>query len=271
MSNSNGAIESERYARQLRLEGFGPAAQRRLRQASVLVSRVGGVGGTVAAQLAQAGIGKLVLAHGGCIELEHLNRMQLANPEDVGQECSTVFSRKIKAINPDVEVVAVPSNITSNNVVSLVSQVDVIADGAPLFEERYLMNREAVVQRKPLVMAAMFGPDAYLTTIVPTATPCLSCLFPEKPPEWNHPSVFPAIGPSPRFVGSLAAMEVIKLLTGYGECLVSKLWFCDLKNNVFRTFAIERRADCTVCADADEKRELEVDAWAMRRPYQARA
>lgn len=242
-------LATERYTRQLRLEGFGPEAQARLGQASVLVSRVGGVGGTIAALLAQAGIGRLVLAHGGRIEPEHLNRMQLATPQDVGHECSRVFAKKIKEINADVDVVAVSSNVTSSNVGLLVESVDAIADGAPLFEERYLMNGEAVAQRKPLVMSAMFGTDVYLTTIVPHSTPCLACIFPEKPPDWNHVGVFPAIGPSPRLVGSLAAMEVIKLVTGYGDCLTSKLFFYDLKHNFFRCFAIERRADCRVCAE----------------------
>ena len=208
---------------------------------------MGGVGGTIAALLAQAGIGRLVLAHGGCIQPEHLNRMQLATPRDVGRKCATVFARKITEINADVDVVAVPSNVTSGNVTSLVEGVDAIADGAPLFEERYLLNREAVAQRKPLVMAAMFGTDVYLTTIVPHSTPCLACLFPEKPPNWTHVGVFPAIGPSPRFVGSLAAMEVIKLVTGYGDCLTGKLFFYDLRNNFSRCFTVKRRAECGVC------------------------
>jgi molybdopterin/thiamine biosynthesis adenylyltransferase len=253
MQGTLSSLAIDRYARQLRLEGFGQEAQERLCQASVLVSRVGGVGGTIAALLAQAGIGRLVLAHGGLVEPEHLNRMQLANPRDVGRQCSTVFAEKIAEINPDVDVVAVPSNVTSENAASLVGRVDVIADGAPLFEERYLMNQEAVAQRKPLVMAAMFGTDVYLTTIVPDSTPCLACIFPERPPDWNHVSVFPAIGPSPRFVGSLAAMEVIKLLTGYGQRLTSKLFFYDLKNNFLRCFAVARRDNCHVCAGSSEK------------------
>jgi molybdopterin/thiamine biosynthesis adenylyltransferase len=253
MPDSMGALAPERYARQLRLEGFGHKAQERLRQASVLVSRVGGVGGTIAALLAQAGIGRLVLAHGGRIEPEHLNRMQLATPHDVGRECSTVFEKKITEINADVDVVAISSNVTSSNVASLIESVDAIADGAPLFEERYLMNREAIAQRKPLVMAAIFGTDVYLTTIVPHKTPCLACIFPDKPPDWNHVGVFPAIGPSPRFIGSLAAMEVIKLVTGYGECLRGRLFFYDLKTNFCRSFAVKRRVDCHVCG-VNEKR-----------------
>jgi molybdopterin/thiamine biosynthesis adenylyltransferase len=173
--------------------------------------------------------------------------MPLANQQDVGRQCITVFEEKLRAINPSVKLVTEASNITSENVARLVEQADVVVDGAPLFEERYLMNQQAVAQGKPLVTAAMFGTDAYLTTIIPGKTPCMTCLFPEKPPDWNSIGVFPALGPCPRLVGSLAAMEVIKLLSGYGECLTGRLWFCDLSINLFRSFAVERRADCRVC------------------------
>jgi len=262
MRDSTATFMPERYSRQLRLEGFGPRAQECLRTSSVLVSRVGGVGGTIAALLAQAGIGRLVLAHGGPIEPEHLNRMQLANPSDVGRQCAQVFAEKIADINPDVDVVAVESNVTPDNVASLVRDVDVVADGAPLFEERYLLNQQAVTQRKSLVMAAMFGTEVQLTTIIPGSTPCLACLFPEKPPEWDHVGVFPAIGPSPRFVGSLAAMEVIKLLTGYGKCMAGTLFFYDLKDNQLRFFSIKRRSACSVCGDVGEARAESVNAVA---------
>lgn len=255
VSTSFSDFELERYARQIRLPGFGLDGQRRMKQASILVSRVGGVGGTIAALLSQAGVGRLVLAHGGHIVPEYLNRMPLADPPDVGRQCVAVFEEKLRAINATVQLVTEPSNITPQNVGRLVEQADVVVDGAPLFEERYLMNQEAVAQGKPLVTAAMFGTDAYVTTIVPGQTPCLACLFPEKPPDWDNIGVFPALGPCPRLVGSLAAMEVIKLLTGYGQCLTGRLWFCDLSINLFRSFAVEQRADCHVCGTRRRRHE----------------
>ena len=240
-------LELERYSRQIRMEGFGIESQRRLKASTVMISRVGGVGGTIAMNLARAGVGKLVIVHGGKIVGEYLNRMQLALPSDIGRPCTEVFVERLKAMNPDMEVIAVPENVSEKNVADLVGKVDLVADGAPLFEERYLMNAEAVRQGKPLVMAAMYNTEGYVTTIEPGETPCLACIFPKKPDYWTNIKVFPAIGPSPVIVGSMAAMEVIKVLTGYGTPLKNKLWFFDLETNITKLISIHRRPDCPVC------------------------
>jgi molybdopterin/thiamine biosynthesis adenylyltransferase len=240
--------ELARYERQIRIDRFGLGGQRRLKAATVMISRVGGVGGTVAMHLARAGIGHLVLAHGGQIVPEYLNRMPLAVPEDVGRPCTEVFVEKLHAINPDVRLTACPSNINAQNVADLVRQVDLVVDGAPLFEERYLMNQEAVSQCKPLVMAAMYNTEGYVTTIVPGETPCLACIYPTKPDYWTNIKVFPAIGPGPALVGAVAAMDAIKVLTGFGQSLKGTLWFFDLETTDVRRFQIHRRTDCPVCS-----------------------
>ncbi len=241
-------LELERYSRQIRIEGFGIEAQRRLKGATVMISRVGGVGGTIAMNLARAGVGRLIIVHGGKIVGEYLNRMQLALPSDIGRPCTEVFVERLEAMNPDMEVIAVPENVSEENVADLVAKADLIADGAPLFEERYLMNAEAVRQGKPLVMAAMYNTEGYVTTIVPGETPCLACIFPKKPDYWTNIKVFPAIGPSPVIVGSMGAMEAIKMITGYGTPLKNKLWFFDLETNMTKTISINRRPDCPVCS-----------------------
>jgi len=207
------------------------------------------VGGTAAMNLARAGVGRLVLAHGGTIVPEFLNRMQLAMPADLGRPCTEVFVEKLHAINPDVELVAVNEYVSESNVADLVAQADLVVDGAPLFEERYLMNREAVRQGKPLVMAAMYGMEHYMTTIVPGKTPCLVCLYPEKPEYWTDIKVFPAIGPGPVVLGTMAAMEAIKVLTGFGRPLTNVLWMFDLETTTFQRFEISRDPECPVCGD----------------------
>ncbi len=241
-------FELERYSRQIRINGFGLEGQRRLKNASVLVSRVGGVGGAAAMMLARAGIGRIVLAHGGLIVPEYLNRMHLAFTSDLGRPCTQVFVEKLQAINPAVELIAVPENISEANVVDLVAQVDLIVDGAPLFEERYAMNQEAVRQRKPLVMGAMYSTEGYVTTITPGETPCLACIYPQKPDYWTDIKVFPAIGPGPLMVGGMLAMEAIKIITGFGQPLYNVLWFFDLETAMVRHLKIRRRPDCSVCA-----------------------
>jgi molybdopterin/thiamine biosynthesis adenylyltransferase len=247
-------FELERYSRQLRLDGFGLACQQRLRSSTALVSRVGGVGGSAAVSLARAGIGRLILAHGGPVHAEYLNRWLLAMTDDVGRPCTEVMREKLHAINPAVEVSTVPENVNEDNVSRLVSQADLIVDGAPLFEERYLLNREAVRQRKPLVMGAMYGTESYVTAIVPGETACLACIYPAKPDYWTDIKVFPAIGPGPVMVGTMLAMEAIKLLTGFGQPLKNKLWFFDLENNISEYLHISRRADCRVCGDTSRSK-----------------
>jgi molybdopterin/thiamine biosynthesis adenylyltransferase len=239
--------ESERYERQLRLDGFGIGAQRKLRSSTAFVSRVGGVGGTAAMQLTRAGIGRLVLAHGGPVHREYLNRMQLAMHDDVGRPCSEVVATRLRAINPHTEIVAVNDNVCETNVAALVEPADVIVDGAPLFEERYLMNAEALAQAKPMVTGAMYATEGYVTSIIPGQTGCLRCLFAERPADWTNIRVFPAIGPGPAIVGAMAAMEAIKLLTGFGTPLAGRLWTFDLADNFARVLHIERMADCPAC------------------------
>jgi molybdopterin/thiamine biosynthesis adenylyltransferase len=239
-------FELKLYERQIQLPGFGTTAQRQLRNASAMISRVGGLGGTVAMLLARAGIGKLVLAHDGVVEHENLNRMHLAFREDIGKSRIKTFRDTLRRINPGIEIVAEGDNVSSANVRALVAQSDLVIDGAPLFTERYAMNVEAVRRRKPLVMAAMFGLESYITTIVPGRTPCLSCLYPDPPEYWDL-RMFPVIAPSSSQVASIAAMEAVKLITGYGEPLLNQLLYSDLSNNTFRRFNIERHADCPVC------------------------
>ena len=242
--------ELARYERQIRIEGFGLDGQRRLKAATVLVSRVGGVGGTAAMNLARAGIGRLILAHGGKIVPEYLNRMQLALPADIGRPCTEVFVEKLRAINPDVELVAVAENISERNVEKLVGQADLIVDGAPLFEERYARNAEAVRQRKPLVSGAMYSTEGYVTSIFPAETACLACIYPEKPDYWTNINVFPAIGPGPVIVGSMLAMEVVKILTGLGDPLKNVLWYFDLHTAMVQRLNVSRLPACPVCGGA---------------------
>ncbi len=203
--------------------------------------------------LARAGIGKLVLAHGGRVSWENLNRMHLAYTGDLNRPYTEVFQEKLRAINPDVELAAIPQNIGERNVDEFVSLADIVADGAPLFEERYSMNAEAVRQGKPLVSGAMYDLEGYATTIVPGETPCLACIYPSRPDYWTNPLVFPVIAPISTIVGSIMAMEVIKLLTGMGKTLKGRLWRIDLQENWARQFTVKRRENCEVCGSKVSK------------------
>jgi molybdopterin/thiamine biosynthesis adenylyltransferase len=237
--------DRQRYRWQLWVDGFDEAGQERLKGASVLVSRCGGVGGQVAYQLAAAGVGRLVLAHGGVLRLDDLNRQLLMTHDAVGQPRMEVAPRRLRELNPALEVLAVAENVCEANAARLVGEVDLVVDCAPLFAERLLMNREAVRQGKPMVECAMFELEGQLTTIVPGRTPCLACLYPEPPPAWERE--FPVFGAVAGTVGSLAAMEAIKVLAGLGEPLEGELLTFDLRDMTFHRSAIKRRPGCRVC------------------------
>jgi molybdopterin/thiamine biosynthesis adenylyltransferase len=236
------------YEWQLLVRGFGRKQQRALKASSVLVSRVGGVGGAVAMQLAAAGVGRLVLAHAGRVGLSDLNRQLLVTADSVGKSRIECVARRLREFNPRIEIEAIAENITPDNAERLVGRADLVMDCAPMFEERFAMNRAAVHQQKPLVECAMYELEAYLTSIVPSRTPCLNCLWREKPSYWTRK--FPVFGAVSGAVGSLAAMEAIKLLTGLGEPLLGRLLTLDLFNMNSRTLQIARSPDCEVCGDS---------------------
>jgi molybdopterin/thiamine biosynthesis adenylyltransferase len=237
--------DRKRYEWQLWVAGFGEEGQERLKGASVLVSRCGGVGGCVAYALAAAGVGRLVLAHGGTVRLDDLNRQLLMTHAALGKPRMDVAPVRLRELNPGVEVVAVAENVSEANVGRLVSQADLVVSCAPLFSERLLMNREAVRQGKPLVDCAMYDLDGQVTTVLPGRSPCLECLYPEVPAAWKRE--FPVFGAVAGTVGNLGAVEAIKVLAGLGEPLAGRLLTFDLREMAFRTVTTHQRADCAAC------------------------
>ncbi len=246
--NQTGSLsdrEKSTYEWQMWVSDFGERGQKKLKNASVLISRCGGVGGVVAYELAAAGIGKLVLAHGGNVKPSDLNRQLLMTHDWLGKPRIESATRRLKELNPFLEIEAVGENISENNVEGLVKQADLIVDCAPLFEERFLMNKEAVRQKKPMVECAMYELEAQITTIVPDRTPCLSCLYPEKPPAWKRE--FPVFGAVSGTIACMAAMEAIKIIAQFGEPLIGELLTCNLRDMSFRKVKLQRRDNCSVC------------------------
>ena len=238
--------EWERYRRQIQIPGFGEEGQRKLKGASALVSRVGGLGGPAALYLAMAGIGRLVIAHGGLLTESNLNRQILMRADHVGKphiECATeLFAR----LAPEVEVIAIGEDVNEARALSLVQQVDVVCDCAPSFEERFALNRACVRLGRPMVEAAMYGMEGHLTTILPGKTPCLECLVPDRP-NWWQVLGFPVLGAVSATLGCLAAVEAIKLITGCGPLLAGQLLVLDTRAMDFSKYRVHRRPDCPIC------------------------
>jgi molybdopterin/thiamine biosynthesis adenylyltransferase len=235
------------YEWQMWVPDFGEEGQRKLRNASVMISRVGGVGGAVAYQLAAAGIGRLVLVHAGRVKPSDLNRQLLVTHDWIGKKRIESIQRRLLELNPRLEIIAVDENVNEANAADLVAQADIVVDCAPLFSERFAMNRQAVLQNKPLIECAMYDLEAHLTTIVPGKSPCLQCIFPESPPTWTRE--FPVFGAVAGTVGCMGAMEAIKTISGFGETLMGRLLRFDLRDMTFRTFKIERQPHCRICGD----------------------
>lgn len=238
--------ELEKYRRQIMIPDFGVPAQEKLRACSALVTRVGGLGGPTALWLAAAGIGKLVIAHGGKVTPSNLNRQILMRGDGVGQPRAPQAEETLRRFNPDLQIVAYAADVNEDNAADWVSQVDIVCDTTPDFRERLLLNRECWRQGKPLIDSGMNGMEAQLTAIVPPRTPCLQCLVPEVP-DWWDPMGFGVLGALSGALGALTALEAIKVLTGYGEPLTGKLLVFDGEDMSFSKYTIHRRPDCPIC------------------------
>ncbi len=246
--------ELERYRRQIMLPGFGEVAQKRLKSSTVLVTGVGGLGGTAALYLAVAGVGKLILLRGGELRLDDMNRQVLMTDNWVGKP--RVFKAKttLENINPDIQIEAIEQYVTPENVDALVQASDLVLDCAHNFIERDLLNTACVRWNKPMVEAAMNDMEAYLTTIVPGKTPCLSCIFPEKP-DWDKRG-FGVLGAVSGTLACLTALEAIKVLAGIGKPLFSQLLTMDLSSLDFAKRRPYHDPNCPVCGDKNRERNL---------------
>ena len=239
------AEERAIYEWQMWVPGVGEEGQHKLKNASVLVSRVGGLGGLVALELAAAGVGRLVLAHGGVLQPSDLNRQLLQTYDNIGKPRIDSIVRRLKDLNPRCDIIDVAENASEANADALVEQADIVVDAAPMFQERLALNAAAFRAGKPMVECAMHTLEASVTTFVPGKTGCLACYIPEVPPTWKRQ--FPVFGAVSGAAACIGAMEVIKLITGIGTTLQGELLSMNLDTMHFRKVRLPKRADCEVC------------------------
>jgi len=245
--------ELDRYSWQLGVRDLGVEGQRRLKRASVLVSRIGGVGGTAALYLAAAGVGRLVLAHAGPIRRNDLNRQILMSTPALGRPRIEAAAERLAALNPHVVVETVAENVSETNAARLVAESSAVVSAAPLFSERLALNAAAVRAGIPLVDAAMYDTEVRLFTVVPGGA-CLACLCPEPPPQWRRE--FPVLGAVSGVAGALAAVEVVRLLAGAEPAAAGRLVVLDVATLASRHVTIPAAAGCGVCAANDGVRRV---------------
>jgi molybdopterin/thiamine biosynthesis adenylyltransferase len=223
----------------------GEEGQRKLKAATVFISRVGGLGGLVALELAAAGVGRLILAHGGNLKPSDLNRQLLQTHDHIGKPRMDSAIRRLRELNPRCEISGVPENVNEDNVADLIREADIVVDAAPMFQERLALNRAAFAQDKPVVECAMHCMEATVTTFLPGKTGCLEYFVEAIPPTWTRQ--FPVFGAVSGVAACMGAVEVIKWITGIGELLAGELLAMDLGSMSFRKIALPRRPECPVC------------------------
>ncbi len=243
-------VENARYARHLSLAEIGTAGQEKLQAARVLVVGTGGLGSPAALYLAASGIGTLGLVDCDRVDLSNLQRQVLFDTASIGRPKTEVAAERLRALNPEIDVVTHPEELRAANVRQVLGSYDVVLDGTDRLSTRYLVNDACVLLGKPLVSAAIHRFEGQAMTYVPGAGPCYRCLFPDATtgpvPNCAEAGV---LGVLPGVLGTLQATEAIKLVTGVGEPLVGRLLIYDALEMRFDVFRFERRTDCAVCGD----------------------
>ncbi len=229
------------------LGGFTIKHQERLKDSTALIAGIGGLGGTAAIYLAVAGIGKMIFAHYGNLTLSNMNRQILMKHEWIGKSRVVQAMKSIKDINPDVMVEIYDERISRDNIDKLLDGVQIAISARPNFDERRALNNACVRRGIPMVEAAMNGMEGYIFNVIPKKTSCLNCLYPYDNPEWEELG-FPVLGAVSGMLGCLMAIEAIKLLTGYGKPLLSKMLVFNTIDMEFRKFNIRRDEKCKVCS-----------------------
>lgn len=237
--------ELQRYDRQVCLPGWGREGQERLKAATVFVAGAGGLGSPVALYLAAAGVGTLRVCDCGTPHISNLNRQLLHSDAAIGENKADSAREFLARTNPHVRVEALPEPITPESADELVGPSHIIVDCLDNFTTRHILNRVAVTRGLPLVHAGIHGLCGQLTVLHPPETPCLACVFPESSRQDGLP---PVAGPTAGVIGSMEALETIKLLLGLGTSLQGALLLWDGENGECTRVPIARNPACRVCS-----------------------
>src|SRR2546422_5165791 len=240
-----------RYSRHFLLPEVGEKGQAKLLDAKVLCIGAGGLGSPAAFYLAAAGVGTLGIVDMDVVDLSNLQRQILHTNDRIGMPKTESARLTLEALNPDVKVVEFRERLSSENALRIFEQFDIVVNGSDNFPTRYLANDACVMLKKPLVDGAIWQFEGQATVFHPPHGPCYRCLFPVPPPPGLVPSCAEAgvLGVLPGIVGSLQALEVIKLIVGKGEPLVGRLVLFDALNVSFRQLTLRRNRECPICGD----------------------
>lgn len=241
--------ELARYHRHLILPEVGPEGQAKLKKSSVLCVGAGGLGSPLALYLAAAGVGRLGLVDFDAVDESNLQRQILHDTPSVGTPKLESAKRRLSALNPHILIETYETKLTSANAVELFAKYDVIADGTDNFPTRYLVNDACVLTGKPNAYGSIFRFEGQLSVFGAKDGPCYRCLYPEPPPPGLVPSCAEGgvLGVLPGVIGTMQAVETLKLLLGIGKPLVGRLMLYDALEQSWRTLKVRKNPDCPVC------------------------
>ncbi|HJR51448.1 MAG TPA: molybdopterin-synthase adenylyltransferase MoeB, partial [Gemmatimonadales bacterium] len=253
-----GTEQLQRYSRHFLLAQVGEKGQRKLLRSKVLLIGAGGLGSPTALYLAAAGVGTIGLMDGDVLDITNLQRQILHTTADIGKPKVESGSRTMRALNPDVKVVALPERITVDNALRIISDYDVVVDGSDNFGTRYLVNDACYLAGKPQVHGSIFQFEGMASVFAPNQGPCYRCLYPTPPPPGLVPSCAEAgvLGVLPGMIGLVQATETIKLLLGIGEPLIGRLLTYDALGMRFREVKLRRDPGCPLCGVAPTIKDL---------------
>jgi molybdopterin/thiamine biosynthesis adenylyltransferase/rhodanese-related sulfurtransferase len=266
------AEQRNRYQRHLLLPEVDVAGQQKLLDAKVLLLGAGGLGSPAAMYLAAAGVGTLGIIDMDVVDASNLQRQILHNMDRLGERKVDSAKKTLTALNPDVSVVTYDVRLGADNVLDIFAGYDVIVDGTDNFPTRYLVNDASLKLDIPVVHGSIFRFEGQASVYLPHQGPCYRCQVPEPPPADLAPSCAEAgvLGVLPGIIGSIQAMETIKLLLGLGDPLAGRLLAYDALEESFRTFKVNRDPECAACSiPKDQIVIAEYDAGCIPHPIQA--
>ncbi len=241
--------EKSRYARHLLLPEIGELGQKALKSSRVLIVGAGGLGSPVGLYLAAAGVGHISLIDFDVVDLTNLQRQILFDESDLGKPKADAACKALKALNSEIEVVALKQRLGPTNIEAVFAEFDVIVDGTDNFSTRYLINDAGVLLEKPVVYGSIFRFDGQASLFYAPHGPCYRCLFPKAPPPEHVPNCAEGgvLGVLPGIIGVIQATEALKLLTGVGESLNGRLLTYDAGLMKYSEFSFKKDPDCSVC------------------------
>jgi adenylyltransferase/sulfurtransferase len=247
-----------RYSRHFLLPEVGEDGQAKLLQAKVLMIGAGGLGSPSAYYLAAAGVGTVGIIDNDVVDISNLQRQILHANDRVGMAKVESAKKTLEALNPDVKVVPYHAKLTSENIMEIIKDYDLVVDGCDNFPTRYLVNDACVLARKPNVHGSIFQFEGQATVFYPGKGPCYRCLYPEPPPAELAPSCAEAgvLGVLPGLIGVIEALEAVKIILGTGETLVGRLLHFNTLTMEINTLKLRRDPNCPMCGDHPTIHEL---------------